>query len=180
MRLRESTAAAHARLDAHVDQAGFFVSQSGYRQYLRATWRARAELEALLDRSGAATLYALWPERRLLGLLLLDLADVGEPSGRVPVADAQPLDMAGVLGTLYVLEGSALGARLIERRVAQFGMTAQFGARHLGGQTTRQGAWRVFLDLLEETPLASADEDECVRSALATFARFEREYGVVG
>lgn len=179
-RLKELTATAHARLDSHVDQAGFFVSQSGYRQYLRATWRARAALEPLLDRSGATALFPLWPERRLRSLLQLDLEDVGESAGDAGQADGEPLATGAVLGTLYVLEGSALGARLIERRVAQIGMTATFGARHLGCQTMRSGAWAQFLGVLEVTPLAHEAEDDCVRSALATFARFEHEYGAAG
>lgn len=177
MRLKELTAAAHARLDSHVDQAGFFESQNGYRQYLLATWRARAHLESQLDRSGATRLFPLWPERRLRELLLRDLADLGEPAREAAVPSEEPrLDAAAMLGTLYVLEGSALGARVIERRVAQLGMTAEFGARHLAWQTTRGTAWARFLEILEETLLPSQSEDQCVRSALATFARFERAY----
>jgi heme oxygenase len=177
MRLKDLTAAAHARLDTHVDQAGFFASQRGYRQYLLATWHARADLEAQLDRSNAASVFPLWPQRRLRDLLLRDLADIGPPDHeRAATPEDPPLHVAAMLGTLYVLEGSALGARLIERRVAHLGMTAEFGARHLARQTTRNAAWASFLEVLEQTVLPSEREDDCVSSALATFDRFERAY----
>jgi heme oxygenase len=53
------------------------------------------------------------------------------------------------MGTLYVLEGSSLGARMIFRHVRQLGLDERHGARHLSKQADAATNWREFLLLLE-------------------------------
>ena len=53
------------------------------------------------------------------------------------------------LGLAYVLEGSALGARLLDRQARALGLDAGFGARHLAAQTADLAAWHTFLGALE-------------------------------
>jgi heme oxygenase len=85
-----------------------------------------------------------------------------------------------MLGCLYVLEGSALGAQIIIRRLSEIGLGAHFGARHLASQIASPHAWQSFLAVLEGTPLVREEEDACVDMAIKTFQRFERAYDVVG
>ena len=85
--------------------------------------------------------------------------------------------IAQTLGVLYVLEGSALGARLLLRRAEALGMNSKFGARHLALQTAMPTAWPNFLSILEAASLDIAQEAECVGAAIATFTLFERAYG---
>jgi heme oxygenase (biliverdin-IX-beta and delta-forming) len=177
-RLRRATAAAHARLDDLVDAAGFFVDRAGYGAYLHATLEAREPLEAALDLAHAAHLYADWPKRKIAAHLRDDLGDLGcQP----PASDHSPvtheaLRGGDLLGILYVLEGSALGAHVLRPRAAAIGMSPHFGARHLALQTSRSHSWANFLQILEQTPLSADEEEDCIAAAVATFARFATHY----
>ena len=145
-RLRRATQPAHARLDALINDAGFLQDQRRYARYLEATWTARKPAELSLDAADAATLYAAWPERRVCEALSQDIADVARSR---PVEDLnwsrpRPRLSAGqTLGILYVLEGSALGARLLERRAVAIGMTPAFGARRRRARRPRRMGWGV-------------------------------------
>jgi heme oxygenase (biliverdin-IX-beta and delta-forming) len=81
--------------------------------------------------------------------LAADLADLqAEPlpqQGPVPT-----LDPTGLVGVLYVLEGSSLGARVIARDAYHLGLCATYGARHLGRQVQALETWRGLLALLED------------------------------
>ena len=175
--LRRATAAAHRKLDALIDGAGLLNSRARYEDYLRATWAARWPDEQALELSNVGELYTAWPHRRLCAFLSEDLFDVSH---------ARPVDPAWVLpgrlckarslGVLYVLEGSALGARVLAPRAAAIGMTACFGARHLAHQTSQPSAWAAFIDLLTRTPMTGPDEELCVAAALATFERYEQAF----
>lgn len=52
------------------------------------------------------------------------------------------------LGVHYVLEGSALGARVLCRQVSALGLTSAHGARHLWTQASAPENWRDFVDVL--------------------------------
>jgi heme oxygenase len=179
-RLRSATSKAHARLDERVGRAGFFDDRVAYADYLEATLRARQSIKTALDRYGATKLFALWPQRMIASALRADIRDVsghGNASAK-DVIDEIGIDTdAQVFGVLYVLEGSALGARVLARRAEAIGMTASFGARHLALQTAVPKAWSNFLSILEAAPLDTGQEDECVGAAIETFDRFERGYG---
>lgn len=52
------------------------------------------------------------------------------------------------LGVHYVLEGSALGARVLCKQVSALGLTSAHGARHLWTQASAPENWRDFVDVL--------------------------------
>ncbi|WP_417021038.1 biliverdin-producing heme oxygenase [Candidatus Phyllobacterium onerii] len=168
----------HRQLDIAVNAAGFLGQVDLYRRYLAATWHAWQPLEVILDASDAARHYPLWPQRRLLSSLAADMADLDVT---VPVTAARRgklsvWDTASVMGTLYVLEGSALGARILAGRLRNIGMTADFGARHIAVQTGNPKAWKSFLKILEATAMTSLEEDRCISAAQAAFNVFEFHY----
>lgn len=177
IRLKAITAPQHDAVDAMIASGALLDTVSGYRRYLAATLSARRCVETSLTRSGAADLYPAWARRRIEPLVEADLADI---------APALPAEMGGssgaamsagsMLGALYVLEGSAMGARVIARRVARIGMGPGFGARHLHHQAAEPRAWPEFLDLLEVYPLTDQDDDACLHQAVATFECFRSHY----
>lgn len=175
-RLRAATDVMHRRLDAHVEKGGFLDSIAGYRDYLGRTLRVRRAMEGILDVSGAASLYPAWPGRRIAHAVASDLADLGGVDETESVLETGRLGRGGVLGALYVLEGSSIGARLIARRVAALGAAAERGARHLDLQAADTKAFQAFLVILENTRLESGEETECMASAIDTFTRFEHAY----
>jgi len=117
--------------------AGMFDNRERYAAYIGATRRAREPLEQALDQAGAEQLFAMWPRRKIASALRADIANL---SGKAvvennPPSAPVPKNPAQMLGILYVLEGSALGARLLIRRAEAMGMSSTFGARHLASQT---------------------------------------------
>lgn len=177
--LRSATKATHSRVDDIIAQAGFFNDSDSYASYLAATWRARVVIEGALDAYGAQTIFSWWPQRRLLTAIAADIADLRGPDPTPELGYRSPVRIttsAQALGALYVLEGSALGARILIRRAAVLGMTALFGARHMAAQVAMPTAWPEFLRMLEATYIDSNDEDGCSAAALATFELFALSY----
>ena len=168
-RLRDATSAAHRDLDAQL--SSFDLTEfSGYRRFLWASAGALLPLEAALMDAGVTRLFPDWPERARSAAILADLDRLGSAVDvSVPV---KPLTRSGVMGTMYVLEGSRLGATFLLKIAADAGdpriAEATAYLRHGAGQRL----WQSFLSRLAREP--SCDEDEAVDSARAAFAAFER------
>ena len=172
LRLKAATQEAHDHVEAVVQAAGMTDSRQGWLAYCEATYAARAEAEHALDAAGAEQVLPGWPGRRIACLLEADIADLGGVADR-----GEPLQIAGpgeLLGALYVIEGSALGARLVMQSAAGMGFTREYGARHLHAQAGE--GWRAFVAALEQAPLDAGDEARMMRAADAMFARFAAAY----
>ena len=178
-RLRSATENAHRRLDEVVNDAGYFLDRPSYAAYLQATLRARQPLEFELSECRAEQLFDLWPDRAIAPALYPDIQDViraAELTESNIIVLGQAFSPAEAIGTLYVLEGSALGARHLAPRAHAIGMSATFGARHLAQQNAIPKTWSAFLRVLEAVSLDASQEDECVAASRAAFERFERAY----
>lgn len=169
--LKRATDHAHAKVEQIVQDAGMFASRDGFRRYLTATYAMRAHYERLLDTNGAAELWPLWPSRRIAALVAQDIMDLGGAAEAAEENLHAELPPGELIGVLYVLEGSSLGARVLVNSVADIGLTASFGARHLFRQAGNRDAWRSFLSLMSEAP-----EAPCHRTAEATFEAFAQAY----
>jgi heme oxygenase len=166
-RLRSATADAHARLDAALG-AFDLHSRAGYRAFLEANAAALLPLESALGVAGVQRMFPDWEQRMRSGAILADLAGVG---GVARPLMAPRLDFAGVLGTMYVLEGSRLGAKLLVKIVGQSRDPGVSNAtaylRHGTGQL-----WPSFLVMLERHAAALPDDAGAVAAALRAFALF--------
>lgn len=179
-RLRAATSTAHIRLDALVEAGAFLKRRDIYLDYLHSTYRARAAVEAGLDAAGVEQIYAAWPGRLVATDLARDIADL-DPAATPRRGDPVHFTSApAVLGGLYVLEGSALGARLLASRAATIGMTRDFGGRHMWAQTRDPTAWRRFVATLDNLAMTETEEIDCIAGAKAVFACFERELSALG
>ena len=137
-RLRDATTEAHAGVDA---QLGEMQDARHYRAYLRGMHGFLAAVTpGLAQHAGALG----WPPPQWRGALDADLHSV----------DAAPLEPEAVtvgdrdqaMGLLYVIEGSALGARLLLRRASALGYAPGRGAAYLHASAevgTRR--WPAFL-----------------------------------
>ncbi|GAB4065713.1 biliverdin-producing heme oxygenase [Ancylobacter sonchi] len=175
--LRALTKDAHAELDASV---GGFDSRLDYVRYLKGQYVFRHAAEAGLDRVTWPAEFGDWRPKPLTALLRADLDDLDvELPPAPPALDIAPADL---LGVLYVLEGSGLGARVLHRRAAEIGFDEATGARHLAAQAGDRDSWPTFLTQLEAAE--PFDMDRTVGAALATFAAagaaFERPVDAVG
>jgi len=113
--------------------------------------------------------------RRRLHLLAADLAAVGCLPQAVAALPLCPLPVlrnaAEAFGSLYVMEGSTLGGRVIERNVDRcLGLDRLSGCSYFAGYGAATGPmWRSFLARLETAP--AGDVPQITDGASATFDR---------
>lgn len=163
--LMQGTRDLHERLDAGI---GALQSEGEYRRFLIGSHAFRAAVEPALDSACG------WPVLDLASALRADLADLGLTAG--PVPPAPHLDgISAQAGALYVIEGSALGARLLYRRAQSLGMDATHGARHLAAQISETRRWTRFLEWLETS---GAEPAQALAAANAVFALALCAYGL--
>ena len=109
--LRARTMPLHQRLEAMVEGAGYFDDRHGYVEWLRMM--AQIHLRFATDYDIGAQNLGLCPASAfLLDALASDLGDA------LPLPPPPSLNARQSIGVAYVFEGSAMGARLIERRLA--------------------------------------------------------------
>jgi heme oxygenase (biliverdin-IX-beta and delta-forming) len=166
--LRDATGADHARLDATLGALDL-CTVPGYRRFLEINAAAALPLERSLERAGVRTVLPDWDDRARTAAILNDLAKLG---GRpVPLEAPKLTGRSAVLGTLYVLEGSRLGAAYLLRTVRTcsnplISRTIDF----LGHGAGRQ-FWPQYLAVLE-THADELAEDDLVNSARGAFDLF--------
>ncbi|MDA9427532.1 MULTISPECIES: biliverdin-producing heme oxygenase [Bradyrhizobium] len=168
-RLREATSAAHRALDTQLS-AFDLGGLAGYRRFLQASAGALLPLEVALIEAGVERMFPDWPERSRSAAIAVDLGRLG--TSAASIVSVPRLTRSGVLGTMYVLEGSRLGARFLLKAVADAGdprvSEATTYLRHGEGKRL----WQSFLVKLAREE--SGDEDEIIDSACIAFAAFEQ------
>lgn len=162
--LRDETRAAHAALD---EMVGPLETLGSYSAFIAGFYRFRGATEAALRALDWPEAFGGWRPLYIDALLAADLVDLDRSPVR-PAAAKLSNDIASLLGVSYVLEGSALGARLISRQAAALGLNDRYGARHLAAQTAELTNWRAFLTLAETLP--GVDRPRAVQAANDSFA----------
>lgn len=169
-RLREATRAEHQRLEDGLDILGRLARPDGRRDVVARFHDFHAALEA-----AAAPWLADLPDldfeaRRRTPLLRRDLAALGVDLDPARPRDVPaPASIAEALGLLYVLEGSALGGRVIRRAVEAAGGDLT-GLSHVDPYGERIGErWRSFLSVLERRTATSAQAQAAVDGAVSGF-----------
>lgn len=163
--LRELTRDDHERLDALV---GEFTDRDAYIRYLEGMTAFRENVERRLAEIDDPQAFGGWKPGLISAELEQDLRDLGHDAPDAAPPFDLPLDRDGLLGVLYVLEGSALGARLLIRRAAELGFSAEHGARHLAAQTSRPESWTAFVTLLDG--MTPCGVEKAAAAARMTFA----------
>lgn len=162
--LRRRLLDAHAEVEAAV---GGFDSLADYRRYLRGMHAFRAPVEAAVAAGPWPEPFGGWRPCLIAGLVAADGHDLGVAIGDIVPPPPAPFDMAGLLGQLYVLEGSMLGAQILYRRAQELGMHSTYGARHLARQAADVANWQAFVALLER--VEPFDLERTAAAADATF-----------
>lgn len=161
--LRKRTQAAHERLDAAV---GGFDTVEEYRRYLIGLSTFRSAMDGALRRVAWPAGWS-WRPTLLAGSLASDAIDLGLPAIEQIRTDMDLSERSVLLGALYVLEGSTLGARVLRQRAARIGLNDNFGARHLADMSNDMAHWHSFLVLLDEA--VDFDVERAAASANAVF-----------
>ena len=167
-RLRDATAAAHRELDAQLSSFDL-TALTGYRRFLQASAGALLPLEAALVAAGVTSMFPDWPERSRSAAITADLGRLGSAAPS-PVS-VPPLTPGGLLGTMYVLEGSRLGAKFLLKEVTE-AADPRIGAATLYlRHGTGKRLWQSFLSKLE---CEGCDEVEVIAAARMACAAFEQ------
>ena len=169
--LRDATAAEHARLDARLGALDL-CTVVGYRAFLEINAAALLPLEQALVRAGVRDVLPDWDGRARSNAIQRDLSRL---SGTPRLVDVPELaDRFAVLGTLYVLEGSRLGAAYLLRKVRQCSDPAVSGNTAFLSHGAGRPLWPSFLAVLENHAGELADDDDIVGPARRAFSLFEQ------
>jgi len=161
--LRTRTREKHERLDEAI---GIFATRKEYCRYVAFLRCFRATMDSSLR-------CAVWPvdwecqPTPVSDAVHKDAADLGLEQASPLKESFEAGDESSLLGALYVLEGSTLGARVLRSRAAALGLNDGFGARHLALMASAT-QWQSFLSLLD-----AAQDFDIERAARAANAVFE-------
>lgn len=165
--LKEATAEDHARLDARLGALDL-QSAGEYRQFLEINASALLPLEQALTQAGVRDLLPDWDRRVRAGAILSDLAAL---RGKPYPLDMPPMpDRLAILGTLYVLEGSRLGAAYLLKTVVRSSDPIVSGNTRFLAHGAGQHFWSSFLTVLENA--GAVDADDLISPARRAFDLF--------
>lgn len=182
--LRAATRMQHDRIeqvlafDAPMPLARYAAVLLGFQRFLGAWER---ELRDALP----ARLRGWLESRSRLGWLAQDLAflDVAQPRASAPLLQCLPVSsVAAAFGSMYVIEGSALGGQVIVPRLQRdLGLAPERGASYFHGFGERTGGmWREFRLMAEaEIGRDPVCRREACRAAEQTFEALIAEFEVV-
>jgi heme oxygenase len=170
--LRAATKPAHQRLEAALNLLDDDLNREDYKKILEkfhGFWSSWQPLIGHLMHDETLT-----RPRQRLDLLANDLLALGMSQAEIENLPACPMpalpNTATALGSLYVMEGSTLGGRVIEKNLLlRLGITRDSGGSYFHGYGDRTGLmWRDLLDRLDATPITAAAAINL--GAIATFA----------
>lgn len=173
--LRAATRDQHERLDRLID-----VRRLGDgRRYGRVLQGLDGFLGAWEDHVAAALPAAWhgWLQRRSRRpFLQQDLRVLGLAGSTPPAAPLPALaSAAAAWGSIYVMEGSALGGQVVTRSLAQAGLTRERGAAYFHGWGLATGSmWHEARRLLDEQLADHASLSQACDGARATFDALAR------
>jgi heme oxygenase len=168
--LRRATAPRHARIEELLQlDAPFTLSH--YARVLRGFDHFFAEWEPRIARAlpGRGAWLASRSRRPLLDKDLSALRVQRAAAGSMPAI--RLANESAAYGSLYVVEGSALGGQVVAKRAAaQHGLDPSHGAAYFGGWGGRTSAmWREFVADLDRHDASGADHDAACVAAQQTF-----------
>jgi heme oxygenase (biliverdin-IX-beta and delta-forming) len=176
-RLREACAESHRGLDERLGILDLRLTHD-YRTFLEISAAALLPLEAALVSAHVERLFPDWERRSRSRAIRADIARFG---GIVrPLSAPEELGLGGMLGTMYVLEGSRLGARMLLRRVAQSPHPEVREACAYLGHGAGSSLWQSFLAALEFHGGRLSDDRVAVRAAQHAFDLFADAASSIG
>ena len=169
--LKNDTAGAHARTEEMMPSMDQLATHAGYAHALQTleaffrVWEPAVEKTA-----GLSDVIADLPARAKLPLLDADLEaiDARAVTTSLPIPS---LNIPAALGALYVLEGSTLGGRVIERHVRQtLDVSPERGGSFFHGYGEGTGPmWQSFGRALEQWVATHGNTAAVVSGANACF-----------
>lgn len=169
--LRTATAQAHERLDAWARRVNL-ADRESYGRFLLAQSGPVMALESALQHFGVARLLRDWPLRSRTAALRhdLEILRLNTQSSAAIALTSTPQ----AFGTLYVLEGSRLGARVLLQQILAAAPDLKPATRFLSHGSDHR-LWTAFLQILE-AKVGVHELAECAQGARHAFALFEASF----
>jgi heme oxygenase len=170
--LRDATRASHDALERQLNIFEHLADRRRIRYLLDRFYGFHLEWEAAIAVSECG---AFAEARSRLALLEADLEALGRSSSEIAVlarcVSARELatTRAGVIGSLYVMEGSTLGGQLINRAIKATGWAPAHGLRYFNpyGKRTAE-RWREFVRWAD-AQLPLSEHEGAASAARSTF-----------
>lgn len=178
-RLRIETHPRHEALEAAVGVDKLIRTRFAYAAYLARLWSVHKAAEAALCGLDFSELGFDYTQRQRSKYLEADLQALGFPPGTLNDKSIPPapdfVSVHAALGGVYVVEGSALGARAILPSIkTSLGFDETRGASFfIGFGSDGKAIWRACLAALGTIEADSALADGIVAGANETFALFQ-------
>ncbi len=171
-RLRRETASLHQALEDGLALLRPEMRLEEYRSLLEGFYGFYAPWEASVENEIDGVIPHFRQERRKTPLLEHDLRFLASDLSAIPRCSALPDtdSLAGVLGSLYVLEGATLGGQILSRHFhKQFNLTPGRGCSFFSSYGDAVGQrWKDFCDHLARYSGPETDSS-ILRSAVDTF-----------
>jgi len=174
IRLRNATETLHRKVETHLDLLRPSFTLDQYVSLLRRFYGFHQPWESEVDSVLEVELPGFFAPRRKLENIESDLRFLGsEPQDLLHIAlcgKLPPLKGVGsALGSLYVIEGSSLGGRILARHFGgHLGLRPDAGCRFFSGYGDRTGRmWSAFGELMAGRP--SAEDEEMLAASVSTF-----------
>lgn len=184
-RLKAGTAAQHAVAESKPLEAALIegsIGQAQYQKYLAQRWLIHRELEKATDKAlktdtrlSSLSLPSLYQTKNLesdLARLQTDLKSIHPlPGATKLIQEIQKAAPAILMGIFYVFEGSKNGARFIAKAMAKaWGLSDTASFRYLDPHGEEQrGLWMKFRSDMDGIAWTSAEQEQMVQAAQATF-----------
>ena len=168
--IREATHTSHRRLDLALSWLDLSKPRY-YASFLRGQAEALFPIEAALEHNGIEQILPDWPRRARSAALEHDLIVMDASCD--PLPEPRLDNAAQMLGTVYVLEATRMGARVMLSRLAQHPDSCSIGATKYLRHGFGQRLWPTFLNVLETHPAALANPQAVVQGAQIAFGMFE-------
>ena len=180
-RLRDETSELHQALEQRLALLDPHLELPRYEAVLHAMYGYYAALEPRLVQLSARALEPPFPLLERTPRIERDLVNLGwrpDQVQRIEPCDVLPtlVQVEHLAGCLYVIEGAALGGRVIARALYQrFGLSSEGGCAFFAGEPQGLGArWQSVLGWFEGLPALGVSADGIVQSAQETFGTLTR------
>lgn len=178
-RLKQETLAQHQQTEDEVDLMSDDFTLADYRDLLTRFYAFYRPYEEKMRAAVKERPVGLdYGRRQNTPRIVTDLRALGMSDGEIAglqVTDDLPrIDSAErIYGSLYVIEGSTLGGRIIARHLKEkFGLDEQSGLAFFSGYGEETGPmWKDFGRAVSEFAANGADEDEIIAAANETFEK---------
>lgn len=182
-RLKNSTAVSHAELEVLPISVSLIkpdLNQGNYVRYLTLMYDVVKDAEENIFPQLITYVHDI-QSRKKSHFIESDLKMLGHPAleHSTPLSDAcSNITISFAMGILYVLEGAALGGRVILKNVTEaLGFTESNGASYFSGYGNLTGLrWKSFLEMLSNFEETTGQSEEIIKGANFAFKTIQKHF----